>query len=120
MEAFPDYYGILGVPRYTKWDGIRRAYLRKARQHHPDLHPYDPEAGSRMSAINGAYATLSDPARRAQYDALRTRVVVHPNQVHLAPDVISGSGHLSRTPEEPGILSTALSLLKRIYYYVAA
>ena len=120
MEAFPDYYGILGVPRYTKWDGIRRAYLRKARQHHPDLHPYDPEAGPRMSAINGAYATLSDPVRRARYDALRTRIVVHPNQVHLTPDVISESRHHSRASKEPGIFSTALSLLRRIYYYVAA
>ena len=53
MEAFPNYYGISGVPRYTKWDGIRQAYLRKARRHHPDPHLGDPKAGPRMSVING-------------------------------------------------------------------
>ena len=46
---------------------IRAAYRRLARQYHPDLNSGS-EAEVRMQQINEAYATLSDPSRRRQYD----------------------------------------------------
>ena len=62
-----DCYSILGVPAAATMEEIRAAYRRLARQYHPDLNT-GPEAEARMKEINHAYATLSDPQRRRQYD----------------------------------------------------
>lgn len=60
-------YDVLGVSRDATQDDIRKAYRRLAREHHPDVNR-DPEAERRFKEINLAYQTLSDPARRRQYD----------------------------------------------------
>ena len=62
-----DCYSILGVPRTASPGEIRAAYRRLARLYHPDLNSGS-EAEGRMQQINDAYATLSDPDRRRQYD----------------------------------------------------
>ena len=62
-----DCYSILGVPRTASPGEIRAAYRRLARLYHPDLNSGS-EAETRMQQINDAYATLSDPDRRRQYD----------------------------------------------------
>jgi molecular chaperone DnaJ len=63
-----DYYEILGVPRTADADEIKRAYRRRALELHPDRNGDDPTAQERMAEVNRAYATLSDPERRANYD----------------------------------------------------
>ncbi len=75
-EDLPDYYSILGVLPYTNSEGIRRAYIFRARQYHPDLNPDDPDAHLKMTIINEAYKTLSHPDRRVEYDTRRTRVYI--------------------------------------------
>ncbi|HWC32491.1 MAG TPA: DnaJ C-terminal domain-containing protein, partial [Actinomycetota bacterium] len=60
-------YDVLGVPREASQDDIRKAFRRLARQYHPDVNA-DPEAEQRFKEINLAYETLSDPAKRRQYD----------------------------------------------------
>jgi molecular chaperone DnaJ len=62
-----DLYDVLGVSRDATQEDIRSAYRRLAREHHPDVNR-DPEAERRFKEINLAYQTLSDPARRRQYD----------------------------------------------------
>lgn len=62
-----DLYDVLGVSRDATQEDIRTAYRRLAREHHPDVNR-DPEAERRFKEINLAYQTLSDPARRRQYD----------------------------------------------------
>ncbi len=62
-----DCYSTLGVPRTASPGEIRAAYRRLARLYHPDLNSGS-EAEARMQQINDAYATLSDPDRRRQYD----------------------------------------------------
>jgi curved DNA-binding protein CbpA len=59
-----DPYEVLGVDRDADPASIKRTYRRKARAVHPD------KGGSHeeMSALATAYATLSDPDRRARYD----------------------------------------------------
>jgi molecular chaperone DnaJ len=62
-----DLYGVLGVSRDATQEDIKKAYRRLARAHHPDVNE-DPEAERRFKEINLAYQTLSDPAKRRQYD----------------------------------------------------
>lgn len=119
-KLFADYYGILGVPRYTNPEGIRRAYLRKARQHHPDLHPDDPDAPSAMSDINLAYATLSDPDQRSRYDSRRCKLHVGSSQAHSATGRSSRPRHRNPTHKEPGVLDTALAMFMRLVRYATA
>jgi len=63
-----DYYEILGVPRDADIEVIKRAYRRLALKYHPDRNPDDPEAAEKFKEAAEAYAVLSDPQKRRQYD----------------------------------------------------
>ncbi|HEX6207170.1 MAG TPA: DnaJ domain-containing protein, partial [Actinomycetota bacterium] len=67
MAQTRDLYEVLGVSRGATQDEIRKAYRRLVREYHPDVSD-DPAAEHRIKEINLAYQTLSDPARRRQYD----------------------------------------------------
>jgi DnaJ domain len=68
----PDYYEILHVSTKADRSTIIAAYRRLARRYHPDLSS-DPVATERMRQFNAAVETLTDPQKRAQYDARRAR-----------------------------------------------
>jgi DnaJ-class molecular chaperone len=59
-----DYYSILGVDRSADQSQIKQAYKTLVKQHHPD------RGGNaeHFKQINEAYETLSDTAKRQQYD----------------------------------------------------
>ena len=67
-----DYYKVLGVERKAAAADIKKAYRRLARKFHPDLNPGDKSAEARFKEIQEAYAVLSDPKKRAQYDQFGT------------------------------------------------
>ncbi|MEQ1935926.1 MAG: molecular chaperone DnaJ [Fimbriimonadaceae bacterium] len=67
-----DLYSILGVSREASADEIKAAYRKLARQYHPDVNPDDPSAEEKFKEIGSAYAVLSDPDKRAQYDRFGT------------------------------------------------
>jgi curved DNA-binding protein len=66
--AFIDYYKILGVDRNIPQKDVKRAYLRRAKQFHPDLHPDDPKAKAKFQALNEAYDVIGDEEKRRKYD----------------------------------------------------
>jgi curved DNA-binding protein CbpA len=66
-----DYYGILGVGQDASEEDLKRAYRRLALRHHPDRNPGDKRAEERFKEISEAYAVLTDPQRRREYDDLR-------------------------------------------------
>ena len=66
--AFIDYYKILGVSKDIPQKDVKRAYLKRAKQFHPDLHPDDPKAKAKFQALNEAYDVIGDPQKRAKYD----------------------------------------------------
>lgn len=66
--AFIDYYKILGVDRNIPQKDVKRAYLKRAKQFHPDLHPDDPKAKAKFQALNEAYEVIGDPEKREKYD----------------------------------------------------
>ncbi len=63
-----DYYELLDVSRDVSEGDLKRAYRRKAREHHPDANPGDAGAEARFKEISEAYAVLADPEARARYD----------------------------------------------------
>lgn len=65
---FKDYYAILGVDRNADDKEIKRAFRKKAREHHPDVNRNDTEAETRFKEINEAYEVLSDQEKRSMYD----------------------------------------------------
>jgi DnaJ-class molecular chaperone len=68
-----DYYAVLGLNSSAGPQEIREAYRKLAFQYHPDRNKDDPQSTEKMKAINEAYATLSDPVKKADYDSLRQR-----------------------------------------------
>eukprot|EP00877_Chromochloris_zofingiensis_P011364 jgi/Chrzof1/6481/Cz18g12190.t1 len=66
-----DFYTILGVSPAATAHELKQAYYSLMRQFHPDLTSLDAADSTDFCAIlNEIYETLSDPDRRAVYDAM--------------------------------------------------
>lgn len=70
-----DYYKILEVRTDASPEVIEKAYKALSMKHHPDKQSPEArnEATERMKLLNEAYSVLSDPVKRSEYDAWRTR-----------------------------------------------
>ena len=67
-ESKRDYYEVLGVDRSADEAAIKKAYRVLAKKYHPDANPGDKEAEKKFKEASEAYAVLSDPEKRKQYD----------------------------------------------------
>ncbi len=63
-----DYYAVLGLEKNASADQIKKAYRKLAIKYHPDKNPDDKKAEERFKEISEAYAVLSDPEKKKQYD----------------------------------------------------
>lgn len=67
-ESKRDYYEVLGVDKNADDSTIKKAYRKLAKKYHPDMNPGDKEAEAKFKEASEAYAVLSDPDKRRQYD----------------------------------------------------
>lgn len=63
-----DYYDVLGVDKSADDATIKKAYRSLAKKYHPDMNQGDTEAEQKFKEVNEAYAILSDPQKKQQYD----------------------------------------------------
>lgn len=91
MDRPENYYSILGVPVDVDNDTLKRAYRQLARRYHPDHAGEGSEV--EMKRINRAYAILSDPEKRRNYDTVMGGVIdlrgssrAHPRPHQFAPE----------------------------------
>ena len=67
-EQKRDYYEVLGVDKNADEATIKKAYRQLAKKYHPDMNPGDAEAEKKFKEASEAYAVLSDPEKKRQYD----------------------------------------------------
>ena len=68
-----DPYKVLGLEEGASKEEIKKAYRKKAKECHPDLHPNDPSAAEKMQQVNEAYERLMNPEKYQSRTANQSR-----------------------------------------------
>lgn len=90
-----DYYQTLGIDPEATERQIKEAYRKLAFQYHPDRTADRPDSAEMMKAVNEAYAVLSNPDKRREYDRMRqhygSSAAGRFRQNYSEQDIFSGS-----------------------------
>ena len=70
----PNYWSLLGVSPDCDSNELKSAFRKEARKWHPDLNKNDVNAEERFKLINEAYAILSDPKKRKEWEKLNNKL----------------------------------------------
>ena len=70
----PNYWSLLGVSPDCDSNELKSAFRKEARKWHPDLNKNDVNAEERFKLINEAYAILSDPKKRKEWEQLNNKI----------------------------------------------
>ena len=124
-----DFYDVLGVAKSASDHDIKEAYRKLAFEHHPDRNR-SPEAEERFKEISEAHSVLSDPEKRALYDALGPEKYDNPREVFRYQEEREAalrdtrdyeawkSAHREEVSETTGVLLFFLILLNLIPSWV--
>ena len=63
-----DYYKVLGVEKGSSSTETKKAYRKLALKYHPDKNKGDKASEAKFKEISEAYAVLSDPEKKQNYD----------------------------------------------------
>jgi DnaJ-class molecular chaperone len=90
-----DYYKVLGVDQNATDQQIKDAFRKLALKYHPDRNKDNPVAVEEMKKVNEAYAVLSNPTKKGEYDSLRNQfgsaAYTHFRNHYSEQDIFSGS-----------------------------
>ena len=109
MQTEQDHYKILGIVPSANIKEITEAYRKLAFQYHPDRNQNSMEANEKMREINIAYAVLSDPAKRKDFDIPRGYHAITPKFIvgtrvkinaHSSTPFRDHMGMIDREPEK--------------------
>lgn len=93
--ANEDYYQVLGLDQNASEQQIKEAFRKLALKYHPDRNRDNPAAVEKMKQVNEAYAVLSNPAKKHEYDSLKNRfgssAYSHFRNNYSEQDIFSGS-----------------------------
>jgi len=110
-----DYYALLGIPSTAGTAEVRQAYLRLAKERHPDRYP-DPaekkKAESFFQDLTTAFNTLMNVERRRQYDSERERP-----KPRTPEDIARDAYERSTQAMEAGDVHDAITLLRSAVHH---
>lgn len=83
-----DHYQILEIPRESTFGDIKKAYYSRAKSCHPDRHNNSAQKTEEFKLVVEAFNVLSDPLRRAAYDAERLRPADAPDHPRTTTSIM--------------------------------
>jgi len=74
-----NYYSLLGIPNFSAWSVVRKAYIVQIKKYHPDVNK-SADAARMSSALNAAKEMLEIPGQKAAYDRKLKRRLENPTR----------------------------------------